>query len=37
MDQYTRRIIGFGIHAGPLDGKTISAMKLLTTRQLTKV
>lgn len=26
MDQYTRRIIGFGVHAGVLDGVTVCRM-----------
>ena len=26
MDQYTRRIIGFGVHAGSVDGPTLCRM-----------
>jgi putative transposase len=26
MDQYTRRIIGFGVHAGNVDGPTLCRM-----------
>jgi putative transposase len=26
MDQYTRRIIGFGVHAGPVDGNALCRM-----------
>jgi len=26
MDQYTRRIIGFGVNAGDVDGKTLCKM-----------
>jgi hypothetical protein len=26
MDQYTRRIIGFGLHAGPVDGIALCRM-----------
>jgi hypothetical protein len=26
MDQYTRRIMGFGLHAGPVDGITLCRM-----------
>jgi transposase InsO family protein len=26
MDQYTRRIIGFGVHAGNVDGQTLCSM-----------
>jgi transposase InsO family protein len=26
MDQFTRRIVGFGIHAGDVDGVTLSPM-----------
>lgn len=26
MDQYTRRIIGFAVHAGTVDGRSIAAV-----------